>query len=115
MIIIEDNDINFKLNEIVMGYTKINITRCLNGNDFIKIFNDINPDIVILNLHLIDYHACDIIKYIRNINNIPIIIMSSFTDKNDEELVLKCGANFFIHKPISWNNLKEKINELLIK
>lgn len=115
MIIIDDNDVNFKLYKIVMEYTKINILRCLNGNDFKKIFDTVNPDIILLNLHLTDYHACDIIKYIKNKNNIPIIVTTTVADKNDEQSVLDCGANFFIYKPINWNLLKEKIDELMFK
>lgn len=114
MIIIDDNDVNFKLTEIILEYTKININRCLNISDFIKFFNDINPHIIILNIYLNDYNIIDIIKYIRNFNNVPIIIIIPPTDNIDTQIMINYGVNI-LKKPIIWNELKEKINELLFK
>ena len=113
ILIAEDNDNNFLLCEIVLEPTSINITRIKSRNDFDELYN-VKFDIILMDLRLFDCSGFDLIKEIRTNNTqVPIITVTAFTSSVDEILSYECGSDFFMTKPIKWNDLLIKVDFLL--
>jgi len=65
---------------------------------------------IIMALHLVDLHGLEICKRLRSQNiNTPIIIASSETDQSVRVALFKAGANDFISKPYSFDELMIRI------
>lgn len=112
MIIIDDNDTNFNISKIILETTKIEIIRYNNEEEFIKNYKN-NIDLVLISINLIDIKDCELIKHIRlNDKHTPIILITSF---NDNDMYTDSNEILYIPKPINWNILKSKIDELLKK
>ncbi|MEG0313943.1 MAG: response regulator transcription factor [Erysipelotrichaceae bacterium] len=86
-----------------------------NGADAIKEALSLNPDVIILDLGLPDMDGIDIIKKIRTWSNTPIIVVSARSEDNDKITALDCGADDYITKPFSVNELLARIRVAIRK
>lgn len=69
---------------------------------------------IILDLKLPDHDGFDVLKYIRKYTNIPIIVLSNYTEFEKRVEGLSLGADDYICKPFSFDELRLRI-ELRIK
>ena len=68
-----------------------------------------NPDIILLDLGLPDLDGIDVIKQIRNWSNTPIIVISARTEDTDKIEALDAGADDYLTKPFSVNELLARL------
>ncbi|MEO0097992.1 MAG: response regulator [candidate division WOR-3 bacterium] len=74
------------------------------------------PDLIILDLILPEmdgYQICNFLKRDRRYQNIPIVILSARSQEKDMEEAKKAGADAYFTKPFNYEELLEKIEELL--
>jgi response regulator of citrate/malate metabolism/predicted RNA-binding Zn-ribbon protein involved in translation (DUF1610 family) len=99
-----------------LGYE--NVEACKNGKEGIKLFrkltDSLKSPIVLLDFHLPDMNANEIMESIFKIRPDAKIILETADDKSEEQIkdVLRGGAYQYIQKPIRYENLK-KIFETL--
>ncbi len=67
------------------------------------------PDVIILDLGLPDMDGVDIIKKVREWTNTPIIIVSARSDDRDKINALDAGADDYLTKPFSVEELLARI------
>lgn len=76
------------------------------------------PDIIVMDLNLPRFHGKEILKELKLINDfkdVPILVFSTSSAKEDMEYSYKLGANQFITKPatiIGWNETIQAIQRL---
>lgn len=102
-ILIVDDEIEL-LNLLKLVLTKEgfeNIYTAQNGKDAIDLFEDINPDLAILDVMLPDMEGYDICKIIRKTSNIPILFLSAKGEELNRVMGLAIGADDYITKPFS--------------
>lgn len=99
-----------------LGYE--NVTTCSDGKSGIKTFSDLENDgkkpIVLLDFHLPDMNANEVMASIFNIRPDAKIILETADSKSDEPIkdALRGGAYLYIEKPIRYENLKNVFNIL---
>lgn len=102
-ILIVDDEIEL-LNLLKLVLTKEgfeNIYTAQNGKDAIGLFEDINPDLAILDVMLPDMEGYDICKIIRKTSTIPILFLSARGEELNRIMGLAIGADDYITKPFS--------------
>lgn len=72
-----------------------------------------NPDLLILDLGLPDMDGLDIIKKVRTWTNHPIIVVSARSDDKDKIEALDAGADDYLTKPFSVDELLARIRVAL--
>lgn len=91
------------------------VVHCVDGNLCMEAFRKENFDICILDIMLPKKDGFEIAADIRNINNdVPIIFLSAKTLKEDRIKGLKLGADDYLVKPFSIEELALKI-EIFLK
>lgn len=80
-----------------------------NGNAAILEASSHNPDIILLDLGLPDIEGVDVIKRIRTWSNVPIIVISARSEDTDKIEALDAGADDYITKPFSVDELLARI------
>ena len=80
-----------------------------NGYSAILEASSHNPDIVLLDLGLPDLEGVDVIKKIRTWSNMPIIVISARSEDADKIEALDAGADDYITKPFSVEELLARI------
>ncbi len=71
------------------------------------------PDIIILDLGLPDMDGMDIIRKVRTWSNVPIIVVSARSDDQDKIEALDAGADDYLTKPFSVNELLARLRVTL--
>ena len=80
-----------------------------NGSSAILEASSHNPDIVLLDLGLPDLEGVEVIKKIRTWSNMPIIVISARSEDTDKIEALDAGADDYITKPFSVEELLARI------
>ena len=92
---------------------EFSVVKAFDGEEGLKKFYDVSPDIVLLDINLPKIIGWDICSEIRKISEIPIIIMTARDSDIDEYKGLKLGADDYITKPFNLKILTLKIKKLL--
>lgn len=68
-----------------------------------------NPDVILLDLGLPDIDGVDVIKKVRTWSEVPIIVISARTEDKDKIDALDAGADDYLTKPFSVEELLARI------
>ncbi|MGN1444178.1 MAG: response regulator [Acutalibacteraceae bacterium] len=80
-----------------------------NGASAILEASSHNPDIVLLDLGLPDMDGVEVIKKIRTWSNMPIIVISARSEDTDKIEALDAGADDYLTKPFSVEELLARL------
>lgn len=83
------------------------------GESALKLFGDGDYNLVILDIMLPDIDGIEVLKKIREAANIPIIMLTARDSEVDRVLGLRIGADDYIVKPFSMNELIARIKAQL--
>lgn len=92
------------------GYTTRSVN---NGTDAIHVFNAFLPNLVILDLMLPGRDGFDVCKDIRQVSNIPIIMLTAKGETFDKILGLELGADDYMVKPFDTKELTARVKAVL--
>jgi len=104
ILIVEDNDLNLKLFRDLLtahGYETIETKE---GLEAINLTRSEHPDLILMDIQLPEISGLDITRRLKSddaICGIPIIAVTAFAMKDDEEKILSAGCEAYISKPIS--------------
>ncbi len=117
ILIVEDEDLNFRVLQISLKNTNANIIRAVNGKDAVdKLNENKNVDIVLMDIQMpvMDgYEALSIIK--RDYPHIPVIAQTAYAMMEEKKRCLELGFDDYISKPIKFNDLFAKVDQLFEK
>ena len=114
--IIEDEPSIIKLVQHNLEKEGFIVSSSLNGNEGLKELKKFQPHLLLLDWMLPDLSGIDICKSIRresNLKNLPIIMLTAKGESEDKIKGLNSGADHYITKPFSFNEVLARINALL--
>lgn len=113
--IVEDNYLNFKMyNDILDAYG----FECLHSDgddDVMKRITDAQPDLIIMDVQLPRDSGIEITNKLKaccQTSDIPILIITAFALKGDEEMLNDSGCAEWMTKPVSVQNLITSVKRL---
>lgn len=112
VMIVEDNELNMKLfNDLLesRGYATIQ-TR--NGIEALELARAHHPDLILMDIQLPEVSGLVVTKWLKEdeeLAPIPVVAVTAFAMKGDEERVLAGGCEGYISKPISVPHFLETI------
>jgi len=89
------------------------VTSASEGEDALRLADEIQPDIVLLDLMLPGMHGFEICRALRKRTSIPIIIVTARTEEVDRVVGLELGADDYVTKPFSMNELLARVRACL--
>lgn len=116
ILIVEDNELNMKLfNDLLVanGYETVQ-TRL--GTEAIKLAREHRPDLILMDIQLPEVSGLDVTRWIKEdeeLHAIPVIAVTAFAMKGDEERIRKGGCEAYISKPISVAKFIETVKHYL--
>lgn len=113
ILMIEDEMNICNLVSTILETNDYQVLTALNGNVGKTMLYSHHPDLVILDLGLPDMDGNDFIENIRESSDVPIIVLSARTDEWDKVKALDLGANDYITKPFSTNELLARVRATL--
>ena len=109
ILIVEDDNHIKNLISTTLKVNKYNYLVATSGNEAIMLTVSHKPDIILLDLGLPDMDGVEIIKNVREWSNIPIIVISARSEDTDKIDALDFGADDYITKPFSVDELLARI------
>ena len=116
ILIVEDNELNMKLFHDLLevhGYTTIQ-TR--DGREALELARKHHPDLILMDIQLPEVSGLEVTKWIKQdeeLKSIPVIAVTAFAMKGDEEKIRRGGCEAYIAKPITVATFLETIEKVL--
>jgi two-component system cell cycle response regulator DivK len=118
ILIVEDNALNIKLFCDLLaahGHQPEAVTDSRNALEAARSFA---PDLVITDIQLPHVSGLDLIRLIRKdkkLAGVPIMAVTAYSARGDEERIRAAGAQAYVSKPISVARFAQTVDELLKK
>ena len=116
VLIVEDNELNMKLfNDLLEanGYTTIQTRSGVEAVDLAKTHH---PNLILMDIQLPEVSGLEVIRWIKDdesLRHIPIIAITAFAMKGDEEKIRQGGCEAYLSKPISVVKFLETVRTYL--
>jgi two-component system, cell cycle response regulator DivK len=116
VLIVEDNELNMNLFHDLLeahGYTTV-ATR--NGVEAIDLARKHRPHLILMDIQLPEVSGLEVTKWIKDdpeLHAIPVIAITAFAMKGDEERIRQGGCEAYLSKPISVAKFIETIRQFL--
>ncbi len=104
ILIVEDNDLNMKLFHALLETRGYNVLQAPDGMEGLRLARQHRPDLIIMDIQLPGVSGLVVAKSIKDdeaLKNIPIIAVTAFALKGDEERMREGGCTAYLAKPIS--------------
>lgn len=111
ILIIEDDRSIARLIEIVLTGKGFNIHVCLDADGALDIFRRVQPDLVILDIHMPRHGGMSVLKKLREEGSaeVPVIVFSVLARRQSIEQLMKLGASEFVPKSAGIDALVERV------
>jgi len=83
------------------------------GDEAVKVFDEVSPDLVLLDLMLPGMDGLEVCKAIRSKSQVPVIMVTALVEEIDRLLGLELGADDYICKPFSPREVVARVKAVL--
>ncbi len=108
VMVVEDNEKNRKLMRVVLKAKGYNIIEAATGEEALNLLKNQKPDIILMDIQLPGIDGLTLIKQIKAsviTKDIPIIAVTAYAMKGDEQKILDTGCDAYVSKPINTQEL----------
>jgi len=116
VLIVEDNELNMKLFHDLLEAQGYGILQTRDGMEALKMAREHKPDLILMDIQLPEVSGLEVTKWIKeddDLKSIPIIAVTAFAMKGDEEKIREGGCEAYIAKPISVSNFLATVEKFL--
>ena len=104
VLIVEDNELNMKLFNDLLRAHGYETVQARNGLDGIELARQHMPDLILMDIQLPEVSGIDVTRWLKedeNLRAIPVVAITAFAMKGDEERIRESGCEAYLSKPIS--------------
>lgn len=104
VLIVEDNELNMKLFHDLLDAHGYRTIQTRNGLDALALAREHRPDLVLMDIQLPEVSGLEVTRWLKEddeLRDIPIIAVTAFAMKGDEERIRSGGCEAYVSKPIS--------------
>lgn len=104
ILIVEDNDLNLKLFRDLLSAHGYDIAETKEGLEAQSLAKRFKPDLVLMDIQLPEISGLEVTRRLKadpETASIPIVAVTAFAMKDDEEKIMRAGCQAYISKPIS--------------
>ncbi|WP_149468179.1 response regulator [Roseomonas genomospecies 6] len=116
VLIVEDNELNMKLFHDLLEAHGYETLQTRNGMDALALARDHRPDLILMDIQLPEVSGLEVTRWIKEdpeLKSIPVIAVTAFAMKGDEEKIREGGCEDYIAKPISVTKFLEAVQKFL--
>lgn len=116
ILVVEDNDLNRKLFCDLLRANGFEVEPVADGREAIAKTRMFMPDLVIMDIQLPEVSGMNLITAIKaddELKAIPILAVTAYAGKGDEESIRDAGAEGYLAKPVSIGPFMVAVNKLV--
>ncbi|MCF3935517.1 response regulator [Acuticoccus sp. M5D2P5] len=118
VLIVEDNELNMKLFHDLLEASGMDILQTRNGIDALEVAKRERPDLIVMDIQLPEMSGLEVTERIKSdpdLRPIPVIAVTAFAMKGDEERIRAAGCEAYLSKPISIDRFISTVKSFLPK
>ncbi|MBV8183632.1 MAG: response regulator [Hyphomicrobiales bacterium] len=104
VLIVEDNELNMKLfNDLLEAHGYVTL-KTGNGVEAVELARTHHPDLILMDIQLPEVSGLEVTRWLKDdsqLSSIPIVAVTAFAMKGDEERIRQGGCEAYLSKPIS--------------
>jgi two-component system cell cycle response regulator DivK len=116
VLIVEDNELNMKLFNDLLEANGNATLRTRSGVEAVALARDHRPDLILMDIQLPEVSGLEVTRWLKEdetLKHIPVIAITAFAMKGDEEKIRQGGCEAYLSKPISVAKFLETVNAFL--
>jgi two-component system, cell cycle response regulator DivK len=116
VLIVEDDPKNMRLAMMTLKSRGYELICAVDGEEAVNTAFCEKPDIILMDMQLPKISGLDATKQIRehpDFTEIPILALTAYAMKGDEEKYIEAGCTAYMSKPVNTRELPVKVAELL--
>ncbi len=116
VLIVEDNELNMKLFHDLLEAHGYKTMQTRDGMEAMRLARQHRPDLILMDIQLPEVSGLEVTRWLKDdsdLRRIPIIAVTAFAMKGDEEKIRQGGCEDYIAKPISVVKFLETVRRFL--
>jgi two-component system, cell cycle response regulator DivK len=116
VLIVEDNELNMKLFNDLLEANGYATLQTRSGVEAVELCRRHRPDLILMDIQLPEVSGLQVIQWIKDdddLKHIPVIAITAFAMKGDEEKIRSGGCDAYLSKPISVVKFLETVRTYL--
>ena len=117
VLVVEDNDLNRKLFCDVLKAGGFEVEPVADGDLVLNAARAFAPDLVLMDIQLPNVSGVDLIAAIKrdpSLARVPVLAVTAYAGKGDEERIREAGAADYLSKPVSIGPFLAAVKRLLV-
>jgi len=112
LVIEDDPDIALVI-KLVLSRSGCEVTGAADGREGLRVFHAGRPDLVVLDVGLPTLDGWQVLERIRDMSNVPVLMLTAHGLENDKVRGLNSGADDYLTKPFGNKELDARVHALL--
>lgn len=116
VLIVEDNELNMKLFHDLLDAQGYETLQTREGLEALSLAREARPDLILMDIQLPEISGLEVTKWLKEddeLASIPVVAVTAFAMKGDEEKIRQGGCEAYIAKPISVARFLETVGSFL--
>jgi len=116
VLVVEDNDLNLKLFCDLLSAHDYRAVPVQDGREAVARARAVKPDLIVMDIQLPHVSGLELIEEIKrdpDLNAIPVMAVTAYAAKGDEERIRHAGADAYVSKPVTVTRFLEAVRMLL--
>jgi len=117
VLVVEDNELNLKLFCDLLRAHEFAAEPVRDGREAVERARAFEPDLIVMDIQLPHVSGLELIERIRaeqgGLAETPIMAVTAYAGREDEDRIRAAGANAYVSKPISVSRFVEEVNALV--
>ena len=116
VLIVEDNELNMKLFHDLLDAQGYKTLQTREGLQALALARQHRPDLILMDIQLPEISGLEVTKWLKDdeeLSHIPVVAVTAFAMKGDEERLRQGGCEAYISKPISVVHFLEVVRKHL--
>ena len=116
VLVVEDNELNLKLFCDLLRAHEFAVEPVRDGREAVARARDFAPDLVIMDIqmpHVTGYELILELKADETLARIPVMAVTAYAGRDDEERIRAAGADAYVSKPISLARFMDAVGALV--
>ena len=116
VMIVEDNELNMKLFDDLLGAHGYVTVKTRDGMQVLDLARQHKPDLIVMDIQLPEVSGLEVTKWLKEdaeLKAIPVVAVTAFAMKGDEERIREGGCEAYLSKPISVGKFIETVRRFI--
>ncbi len=116
VLVVEDNELNLKLFCDLLRAHEFETEPVRDGREAVEKARSFTPDLIVMDIQLPHVSGLELIEQIKGdetLKRTPIMAVTAYAGREDEDRIRAAGADAFVSKPISVARFVDEVNALI--